>query len=88
MVLRYVDTEIFAEGLGDKIFDPEIVTALVSALGDLDPYVRSSVVNLFTAATAQGAVRCFHGRMTLKYSQRGCGTRYLTLRSSPHLYVY
>ena len=54
-------TEIFADGFRDKIFDTDIVAALVHALGDTDSDVSSSVVKFFTAATAQGALRSFHG---------------------------
>ena len=78
-------TEIFTEGIRDKIFDTEIVAALGRALGHSDYSARSSTVEFFTAALAQGALLCFHGILSLKYSQRGFGTRYLIPRSSPHL---
>ena len=53
---RITDTERFAEEFRDKIFDAEIVAALGCGLGDTNSEVRSSVVNLFTAAVAQGAL--------------------------------
>lgn len=61
-----VHAEIFAEGSRDDIVDPEIVTALVRALGDEDSYVRRSAVNFFTATIAQGKLSCFHGIFVLK----------------------
>ena len=77
--------EIFPEGFRDKIFDAEIVAALGRALGHSDSSARSSAVKFFTAALAQGALLCFHVILSLKYSQRGFGTRYLIPRSSPRL---
>ena len=77
--------EIFPEGTRDKIFDNEIVAALGC---ELDSRARISAVELFTAALAQGVVLGFLGILTLKYFQRGLGTRYLIPRSSPHLDVH
>ena len=56
-----------AEGFRDKIFDIEIIAALVRPLLD-DNYsdVGISVVEVFTAAIAQGALSCFHGIFILK----------------------
>ena len=56
-----------AEGFRDKIFDTEIIAALVRPLLD-DNYsdVGISVVEVFTAAIAQGALSCFHGIFILK----------------------
>ena len=59
-------TEMFADGFRDKTFDTAIVAALVRALGDRDSYVRSSAVNFFTAATAQGPLHCVHRTFVLK----------------------
>jgi len=64
-----IHTEIFAEALRDKIFNHEIVAALGRRLGDTDSNVRSSAVNFFTAATAQGAAHWFHRTFMLKSSQ-------------------
>ena len=58
MFLLDIGTEIFAEGFRDKIFDAEMLTALGRVLGDTDPNVRSSAVNFFTVATAQGELCC------------------------------
>ena len=73
-----IDTDIFAEGFWDKICDTELVAALGRALDDPDFDVRSSAVNFFTAATAQGALRCFHRTPILKPSQLNFDARYLT----------
>jgi len=75
---RDIHTEIFAEGFWDKIFDAEIIATLGRALGDTDSNVRSSAVKFFTAATAQGALRCFHATFILKSSQLDFDARYLT----------
>jgi hypothetical protein len=65
-----IHTEIFAEGIRDKIFDTETIAALGHALvGHEDNDVRS-VVKFFTAAIAQGALHCFHRIFILKYLQR------------------
>jgi HEAT repeat protein len=61
-----IHTEIVAEGFRDKIFDTEIVAALVHALGDKDSYVKSSAGYFFTAAIAQGVPRCFRRVFILK----------------------
>ena len=87
MFLPDINTEILAEGLRDKIFDTDIVAALGRALSDETSYVRSSAVNFFTAAMAQGALHFFEGIFIPKYSQRVFGIRYLTLRLSQHLDV-
>jgi len=62
-------TEIFAEGFRDKIFDTEIVAALVRALGDTFYGVSTGRINFFTVAMAQGALHCFDGRFILKYAE-------------------
>ena len=80
-----IDTEIFSEGIQHKIFDTMIVTALGRTLGHSDSSTRWSAVKFFTAALAQGVLLFFHRILTLKYFQRGFGTRYLILRSLPHL---
>ena len=54
MFSRNVHTETIVEGFRDIIVDPEIVAALVSALGDEDSYARRGAVNFFTATIAQG----------------------------------
>ena len=82
------DAEIFPEGIRDKIFGTEIVAALVRALDDSNSYARRSAVEILTAAIAQGTLLYFHEILTFNYSQRGFGTRYLTLRSSPQLDVH
>jgi hypothetical protein len=56
---RNIYTEIIAEGFRDKIFDIEIVAALVRALSNEDADIRSNVVKLFTSAVAQVAPRYF-----------------------------
>ena len=53
-------------GFRDKIFDAEIITALGRVLGDTNSDVRSSAVNFFTAAMAQGALHFFDGIFILK----------------------
>jgi len=65
--LRDMYTELFTEGLRDKIFDTEIIAALGRALSDETSYIRNSAVEIFTAAVAQGALRCFHGIFIPKY---------------------
>ena len=60
VVLMDIDTEIFAEGFRDKIFDTEIVAALGRAMS-LSWSNRNNVVTIFTAALAQGALCCFDG---------------------------
>jgi hypothetical protein len=80
-----IHTEIFAEGIRDKIFDTETVATLGHALGDESDGIRISAVKIFTAAMAQGVLCCFHRIFILKYSQRAFGTRYLTLRPLLHL---
>ena len=52
---------IFTEDLRDKLFDAEITTALKRALQDEGFNVTESLVEFFTAAMAQGALRSFHG---------------------------
>jgi hypothetical protein len=83
-----IHTEIFAEGIWDKIFHTETVATLGRALGDRDYNVRISVVEFFTAAIAQGELGCSHRIFILKYLQRAFGTRYFTLRLLPHLDVH
>ena len=84
----HIVTEIFPEGIRDKIFDTEIIAALRRALGHSDSSTRQHAVKFFTAAVAQSVILCFHAILSLKYSQRGFGTRYLTPRSSPYLDVH
>ena len=86
--LRDIHTKIFADGFRDKIFDTVIVAALGRALSDETSYLRSGVVEFFTAAVAQGALRFFHRIFIPTYDQRGFGTRYLILRLLPHLDVH
>ena len=58
-----IQTEMFAEGFRDKIFDTETVAALRRAL--LVAYnkasVRSEAVKFFIAAIAQGVHHCLVG---------------------------
>ena len=62
-----IRTEIVTEGFRDKIFDAKIVAALVRALlGDRYSIDGKGVGEIFTAAIAQGAPRCFHGIFMLK----------------------
>ena len=86
-----MQTNVFSEGFRDKIFNTEIIAALGNALSDKTSrynHLRISAVNFFTAAVAQGALRFFDGILIPNYSQRGFGTRCLTMRSSPHWDVY
>jgi hypothetical protein len=80
-----IHIELFTEGFRDKIFDAEILTTLRCALSHESYYNGSGVVELFTAAVAQGAPQFFHGIFMPTYLQRGFGTGYLILRSSLHL---
>jgi uncharacterized membrane protein YcaP (DUF421 family) len=73
-----INTDMFAEGFRTKIFDTAIIAALGRALGDKDSNVRSSAVNFFTAAAAQGMLHCFHGTFILKSSQLDFDARYST----------
>jgi len=57
LVLGDINTEIFEEGFRDTIFDAEMVAALGRALSDGTSYLRSSAVEIFTAAVAQGVLR-------------------------------
>ena len=66
MFVRCIHSEIAAGGLRDKIFDAEIVAALVHALGDEDSEIRSSAANFFTTAVVQGVPCRFHGTVILK----------------------
>ena len=87
--MRVFHTEIFADGLQDKIFDTEFVAALGRALADKDSNMRSSAVDIFRAAIVQGLFSSVCGVfIVLKYFQRAFGTKYLILRLSPHLYVH
>lgn len=53
---------MFAEGVRDRIFNTEMVAALGSALSDeKNYYLRLNVVQIFTAAAAQGTLRIFYG---------------------------
>ena len=88
MYLWDIHTKIFAAGFRDKIFDTEIVAALGCALSDTDTNVRSSMIEFFTAAVVQGAPHCFDRIFIPKYSQRGFGTRSLTLKWLLHLDLY
>jgi metal-dependent HD superfamily phosphatase/phosphodiesterase len=87
-ILQGVNTEIFADGFRDKIFDTEIVAALGCTLSDKDHLVRRNTVEIFTAAIAQGRPTSVFGVFILKYFQRAFGTKYLILRLSPHLEVH
>ena len=62
-----VHTDIFADGFRGKIFNTEIVAALGHALSNDTSYLRSSVVEFFTAAVAQGALRLLYGILIPKY---------------------
>jgi hypothetical protein len=84
---RDIHTEIFAEEFQDNISDTEIVATVRCALDDPDSDVRCSAIEIFTAALAQGTFLFLHGISMPKHLQRRCGTRYLTLRSLPHLDV-
>jgi hypothetical protein len=53
--------DIFAEGVRDKIFDTEMVATFQRALSDRNYYLRLNVVQIFTAAVAQGTLRGFYG---------------------------
>jgi len=83
-----VNTEIFADGFQDKIFDKEIVAALGCTLSDKNDLVRRITVRIFTAAIAQGRLTSVFGVFILKFFQRAFGTKYLILRLSPHLEVH
>ena len=84
---RDIHTEIFAEEFQDNISVTKIVATVRCALDDPDSDVRCSAVEIFTAALAQGTFHFLHGIFMPKYFQRPCATRYLTLRSLPHLDV-
>ena len=71
-------TDLFSEGFCDKVFSTDIVTALGYALGDKDDSIRSSAVNFFTTAIAQGVHCHLYGIIILKYLQRTFETGYLT----------
>jgi hypothetical protein len=87
--VRDFHTEIFADGFRDKIFDTEFVAALGRALADKDSNMKSSAVDIFRAAIAQGSFSSVCGLfIVLKYFQRVFETKYLILRLSPHLYVH
>lgn len=58
MFPQNVCIEIVAEGFRNKIFNNELLAALVDALGDKNS--RISAVEIFTAAIAQGVPHCFH----------------------------
>lgn len=75
MFSRNVHTETVVDGFRDIVVDPEIVAALVCALGDEDSYARRSAVNFFTATIAQGVLSCCHGMFILKSSRRGLSGR-------------
>ena len=80
-----IGTELFAEGVRDRIFDTETVAALGCALRHKDSNVRSSAVEFFASAMAQGALHCFLGIFIPKYLQVVFGIRYMSLGPSPHL---
>ena len=86
--MRDFHTEIFADGFRDKKFDTQFVAALGRALGDKDSNMRSSAVDIFRAAIAQGSFSSVCGVFILKYLQMAFGTKYLILKLSPHLYVH
>ena len=87
MFSRDIHTKIFAEGGWDKRIQAEITAAVVRALEYEEYNVRSSAVRILTGVIAQGALLCFHEIFMLKYSQKACRTRYLTLSSLPRLDV-
>ena len=65
-----IHTVIVTAGFRDKIFNTETVATLVRAISNEESKVRISVVEIFTAAIAQGAPSSFHGIFMLKYLQR------------------
>jgi hypothetical protein len=85
---RDICTEKFAEGFRDKIFDSEIIAALEYALNEQDYGIRSSIVQVFTAAIGQGVLCYFTMIFITKCSQRVFGTREFTLRLLLHLDVH
>jgi len=85
IVFTDIHTGVFAEGSWDKIFDTKTIAALGHALSSKTYHLRSSVVNFFTAAVAQGVLHCCDGILIPKYLQRGFGTRYFKLRPLLHL---
>jgi len=88
VVLMDIDSEIFAEGFRDKIFDTEIITTLGCALSNNSWWFRDSAFDFFTAAIAQGVLYHFCVICIPKYLQMVFGTRYLALRYSLHLVVH
>ena len=87
MFLKDIYTEIFAEAVWDKIFAVEIIAALGRAVSDTISDAGYSAINFFTVAVTQGTLRIFRVVFILKYLQRGFGTRFLIMRSLPHLDV-
>jgi len=61
LVSHDILTEIFAEGIQDKIFcsETQIIATLEHALGDKICLVRKDTVDFFTAAIAQGMLHWF-----------------------------
>ena len=74
---QYIHTQIFAEGVRDKMFNTEIVATLGCALCNKDYSVKRRVVWIFTAAMLHGELHCFHRIFILKYPQMMFETRYL-----------
>jgi len=62
-----IHTELFTEGFRDKIFDTEMVATLGHALGHEDVDIRTSGVEILTAALAQGVLHYFYGIFILKF---------------------
>ena len=77
-----------AEGFRDKIFDTKTIVALGRALADKASVVRTEAVKFFNASLAQGVLHYFRRIFIPNFLQRAFGTRYLTLRLSPHLVVH
>ena len=61
MLSRDIHIDIIAERFRNKMFDSEVMAALMRTLSDEDYDIRRNVVEIFTAAIAQGAPRCPHG---------------------------
>jgi len=59
LIFGDIHTKVFADEFRDKIFNTEMVTAIAHALSDESSFLRSSVVEFFTAAVAQGVLRLF-----------------------------
>ena len=72
MFTQDIHTEIFAEGVWDKRVQTEIVAALGRALNHKNSCVRTSAIEIFTGAIAQGALLFFSRNICTKISAGGC----------------